>query len=152
MNRIKVVGVIGSEDSRKTGDKIAEELGKILAQRGFALVCGGRRGIMQAASKGVVEAGGLSIGILPENRKDAANPYIKLAIPSGIGFARNHIIVHTADVLVAIEGHYGTLSEIASALNLGKIVIGLYCNWHIEGMIYAKTPLEAADMAEKMIK
>jgi uncharacterized protein (TIGR00725 family) len=146
-----LIGVIGSQKATEKAKKIAYEVGKLIALNNFVLVCGGLEGVMEAASKGAFEHGGLTVGILPDKNKQNANPYIKIPIASGIGYARNFCIVQSAECLIAIEGSFGTLNEISAALNLQKVVIGLECSWNIEGMKFAQTPQEAIELAKKFI-
>ncbi len=119
-----IIGVIGAGSATAAGMAKAREVGRLLAERGAVLVCGGLGGIMQAAAQGGVhDAGGEVIGILPGADAGAANPHVSLPIVTAMGQARNVIIVQTAQALIAIEGEYGTLSEIAVALKLGKPVV-----------------------------
>ncbi len=120
-----IIGVIGGNSVDNQTYELAYQLGKAIAKEGWIIVCGGLRGVMEAVSKGAFENGGLTVGILPGNNKNTANPWIKIPIPTGIGVARNYIIVYTADIIVAINGRYGTLNEITAAFNAGKKVIGL---------------------------
>lgn len=110
------------------------------------MVCGGLSGIMEAASRGAVQEGGTTIGILPGSDKKEANQHITLPIPTGLGVARNVLVVRTADVLVALPGGPGTLSEIALALNVGKPVVDLG-EWKIEGTRAASSAEEAVSLA-----
>ena len=126
-----IIGVIGGGDVSKEVGELAKDVGRRIAESGAVLVCGGRGGVMEMTCKGAKEAGGLTVGILPTADPDDANPYVDVRIPTGMGFARNAIIAVASDVLVAIGGRYGTLSEIAHALNLGKRVIGLR-TWGLE--------------------
>ncbi len=120
-----IIGVIGGSQSDQENLEIAYRLGKLIAQNGWFLICGGLTGIMEYACKGAYEEDGITIGILPGGDKSSANPYVKIPIATGIGLARNFIIINTADVLVAIDGRYGTLNEISAALNLSKKVIAI---------------------------
>jgi uncharacterized protein (TIGR00725 family) len=117
-------------------------VGRLVAGRGAVLVSGGLGGVMEAACRGAREAGGTTVGILPGSDRAAANPYVDVAVPTGLGEARNALVVRAADVLIAVGGGYGTLSEIALALKAGKRVIGLG-TWEIEGVDGAADP-EAA--------
>ncbi len=119
------IGVIGQRTCTEEAFFTAKEVGRLIAESGSVLVCGGMGGIMEAAAKGAFDAGGLTIGILPGFLREEANPYIKIAIPTGLGLARNMLVVRASDVLIAITGGYGTLSEIAFALASDKTVIGL---------------------------
>jgi uncharacterized protein (TIGR00725 family) len=117
-------------------------VGRELAARGAVVVCGGLGGVMEAACRGAKEGGGVTVGILPGTDRAAANSFVDVAIPSGLGEARNALVVRAADALVAVGGGYGTLSEIALALKAGKRVVGLD-SWDIEGVVAAPDP-EAA--------
>jgi uncharacterized protein (TIGR00725 family) len=131
-----------------TGDELAaaESVGRELARAGAVLVCGGLGGAMEAASRGAHEARGVAVGILPGTDRSAANPYLDVAIPTGLGEARNALVVRAADALVAVGGGYGTLSEIALALKAGKPVVGLG-TWEIDGVVTAETPEQAVAAA-----
>jgi hypothetical protein len=103
----------------------AEELGRLLAEAGAVVVCGGRGGVMEAVCRGARSAGGLTLGILPGSDRREANPYVEVAVPTGLGEARNALVVRSADVVVAVAGGYGTLSEIAFALRDGTPMVGI---------------------------
>jgi uncharacterized protein (TIGR00725 family) len=133
------VAVIGPGDEPSVA---AAEVGRLLAERGAVVVCGGRGGAMEAACRGAKKAGGLTVGILPGSDRSEANPYVDVVLPTGLGEARNALVVGAADVVIAIGGGYGTLSEIALALKARKRVIGLG-TWEIEGVTAAESP-EAA--------
>jgi uncharacterized protein (TIGR00725 family) len=117
-------------------------VGRDLAARGAVLVCGGLGGVMEAACRGAKEAGGLTVGILPGTDRVAANAFVEVAIPSGLGEARNALVVRAVDALIAVGGGYGTLSEIALALKAGKRVVGLD-SWDIDGVVAAADPAAA---------
>lgn len=143
----KIIGVIGGSVCSKEIEKIAFEVGERIAKNGAILVCGGLGGVMKAAAKGAKSAGGTTIGILPTQTKKDANPYIDIPIVTGMSIARNVIVVRSSDAVIAIDGRYGTLSEIAIALNLGIPVIGLK-TWDIKAPIkIAKTPEQAVELA-----
>ncbi|HEX3019386.1 MAG TPA: TIGR00725 family protein [Chitinispirillaceae bacterium] len=131
-NQRPVIGVIGAAETSDEQYQLAFELGGHIANRGAVLVCGGLGGIMEACSKGAAENGGTVIGILPGDKKKDANPYINIAIPTGMGISRNVLVVHTADVIIAFPGALGTLSEIALALATGKTVIYLPGAWDLK--------------------
>ena len=120
----------------------AAEVGRLVAERGAVLVCGGLGGVMEGACRGAKEAGGLTVGILPGADRADANPFVDVVLPTGLGEARNALVVGAADVAIAIGRGYGTLSEVALALKAGKRVIGLD-TWEIEGVTVAEGP-EAA--------
>lgn len=147
MSRNKTaLAVIGAGSTDAHTRELAEEVGRLIAEHGAMLVCGGLGGVMEAAAKGAKSAGGTTVGILPQPYRHDANPYIDVPVATGFGEGRNVFIVRTADALIAIGGEYGTLSEIAIALKTGKAVIGLN-TWDIKGIQKAATPEEAVAMA-----
>ncbi len=146
MKKRKIIGVIGAGDADESMLKSAETVGKLIAGRGALLVCGGLGGVMESAARGAKSEGGTTVGILPQDDDTGANPYIDVPIATGFGQGRNVIIVRTADALIAIGGEYGTLSEIAFALKMGKPVIGLN-TWEIKGVIKAENGADAVDKA-----
>ena len=119
------VAVIGGARASEAECKAAERLGSELAAAGAVVICGGHGGVMEAVSKGANRAGGLTVGILPGSDAKAANPWITLPLPSGMGEARNALVVRTAEVVVAIGGEWGTLSEIALARKMNVSVVSL---------------------------
>ncbi len=122
---MKLIGVLGGQEPEEKFLTVAEEVGYRIAQGGAAVICGGLSGVMEAACKGAKRGGGLSIGVLPSIRKRDANPYVDIVIASGMSTARNVIIVRSADALIAIDGSYGTLSEISHAFEQRKPVVAL---------------------------
>ena len=152
MSHRPIIGVIGGHECTPEVAKQAETVGRLIAAQGAILVCGGLDGVMEAVSRGAKQAGGTTIGILPGNDPQEANPYIDIPIVTGIGYARNTVIVRTAQVLIAIRGSYGTLSEIAFALMEGKTVISLG-SWEVDkGIIKASSPEEAVSLAVSLIR
>lgn len=147
MARKIIIGVIGASRPSTQGLALAESVGREIARQGAVLVCGGLGGVMTAAAKGCAEAGGEVLGILPGADKSEANPYVTIAVPTNMGHARNVIIAHTADVLIAVEGEYGTISEAAIGLKLGKRVVGLPGAPDIDGMLVADTAEDAVAIA-----
>jgi uncharacterized protein (TIGR00725 family) len=150
----KIVGVIGSSNAEPELLKLAEEVGAEIARNGAAVVCGGLSGVMEAVCRGARREGGLTIGIIPSDDKRDANQYIQIPIVTGMGMGRNVMLVKTADVLIAVGGEFGTLSEIAHALNIGKKVIGLR-TWKLEkahtrnipNLVEVDTPKKAVALA-----
>jgi uncharacterized protein (TIGR00725 family) len=141
------VAVIGAGEGPPDLLARAEAVGRGLAQRGAIVVCGGLGGVMAAACRGAREAGGLTIGLLPGDDRAAANPWVAVAIPTGLGELRNGLVVRAADAVVAVGGAFGTLSEIALALKRGTPVIGLG-TWELDAPILrAADPEEAAALA-----
>jgi uncharacterized protein (TIGR00725 family) len=126
-----VIGVIGGARVAQESLDLAHEVGALIAQRDALLVCGGLGGVMEAAAKGAAENGGTVVGILPSESRQDANPYVTIAIPTGMGISRNMLVVRAADAIIAFPGSYGTLSEIALALNLGKTVVYLPGAWDL---------------------
>ena len=119
------IGVMGPGTCTEDAAQLAEEVGQLIAEAGAILVCGGRGGVMEAASKGASKTGGIVVGILPSNDASTANSHVTIPIVTGMGNARNAINVLTSQCLIAIDGGPGTLSEIALALKSGTPVIGL---------------------------
>ncbi len=138
------IAVIGGHKAAPKYLKIAESLGRLIAENNWVLVCGGREGVMEAACKGAKAAGGTTVGILPSLNGEDANPYVDIKIPTGIGYARNFLVARSAQVVIAISGSHGTLSEIAMALSDERYVIGIG-SWKIKGMIQAKSASEAIE-------
>jgi uncharacterized protein (TIGR00725 family) len=128
-----LVSVVGGNECDPKNEELAGQIGRIIAEEGAVLVCGGRGGTMEAACRGAKEAGGLTVGILPGENSDDANRFVDIAITSGMGYSRNALVAGTADLVIAFPGKYGTLSEIAFALNSGKEVYGLG-TWDIAGV------------------
>lgn len=147
MKRKKIIGLIGGSVCTKDIEEAAERVGKGIAERGGILICGGLGGVMEAGCRGAKEAGGMTIGILPGMNPNDANKYVDIPIPTGIGYARNIIIVNASDSVIAVNGKFGTLSEIAFCLQFGVPVIGLF-SWEIDpSIIIANTPEQAVDIA-----
>jgi len=151
MKKRPVIAVIGGKKEAKAVLKEAEEAGRLIAEGGAILVTGGLNGVMEAASKGAHLAGGLTAGILPRDNKQNANKFIDIPIATGLGIGRNIIIARTTDALIAIGGGYGTLSEIAFGLQLGKPVIGIR-SWDIKGVIPAYDADDAVAKAFEALK
>ena len=147
----KTIGVIGGRRVDKTLLNEAEKVGRLIAQKEIVLVCGGLSGVMEAVSRGARSAGGVTVGILPQEHKRDANEYIDIPIITGLGIGRNVIIARTADVLISIGGEYGTLTEIAFALQMGKPVIGIR-TWDIKGVIPAQDADDAVAKAFKILE
>lgn len=153
INKKIFIAVIGGSQCSKEEARLAEEVGGELARQEAILVCGGLGGIMEAACKGASAVGGMTIGILPGENRLSANPYVQIAIATGIGYARNVAVVKSSQAVIAIGGNFGTLSEIAHALQGGIPVIGLN-TWALSknskpdsSIILAQTPVEAVNIA-----
>ena len=144
--RISVVGA--GRCSNKIYDT-AFEMGKLLAKHGFVVVCGGLFGVMEAVAKGAAEEGGESIGILPTRNIKDANQYITWPIATGLGEMRNLLVVLNGELTVAIGGEYGTLSEIALALKIGKKVIAIDSWANIPGVLTVASPQKAMEIILK---
>ena len=136
--------MVGAGDAAGDELVLAEEVGRLLGARNAVVVCGGLGGVMEAACRGARDSGGSTLGILPGLDRADANPYVEVAVPTGLGEARNALVVRAADALVAIGGGHGTLSEIALALKAGKRVVGLR-TWEIEGVERAASPEQAVE-------
>jgi uncharacterized protein (TIGR00725 family) len=137
------VGVIGPREASAAQLLAAENIGRGLASMGFAVICGGRQGVMEAACRGAAETGGVSIGLLPDADPAFANPYASIIIATGIGEARNALIARAAFCLVVIGDSFGTLSEVALGRQFGKRVIGLEGAARVDGVIHVASEAEA---------
>jgi hypothetical protein len=146
------LAVIGGSDISPETAALAREVGREVGARGAVLLCGGLGGVMAAAAQGAQEAGGVSLGILPEGDRRRANPFLTYAIATNLGHARNVVIAHSADALIAVGGSHGTISEAAIALKLGKPVIALNVTWDLPGLQRAATPAAAVVLAWEAVK
>ncbi|EKE79016.1 TIGR00725 family protein [Oceanibaculum indicum] len=141
------VAVIGPRDAKPEEAVIAEALGKGIGTLGLQLLCGGKNGVMEAVCKGCLEAGGLPIGLVPDEEWSAANPYVAIPLATGIGPARNAIIARAAEVLIAVGGGYGTLSEMAYGLHFDRLVLTLGDAPSVPGAVACVSVEEALDRA-----
>ena len=153
INKKKFIAVIGGGACSKEEAELAEAVGRKLAKQGAILVCGGLSGVMEAACKGASAEGGITIGILPGDSRQSANPHVQIPIVTGMGYARNAVVVKSAQAVIAIGGSYGTLSEISHALQNDIPVIGLN-TWALSrnnqpdnSIIPVQNPTEAVDKA-----
>lgn len=149
----RYIAVIGGSDPEPEEARLAEEVGRELARRGAVLICGGLSGVMEAACKGASAENGLTIGILPGDSRNAANRYVQVPIVTGLGEARNVVVVKSAEAAIAIGGGYGTLSEIGHAMRAGMPVVGLN-TWSLSRngradswIILASDPIDAVNKA-----
>jgi uncharacterized protein (TIGR00725 family) len=146
------IAVIGGSQCSNEDALLAEHVGAELARRGIVLVCGGLGGVMEAACKGASSESGLTIGILPGNYRGDSNQYVQIPIVTGLGYARNSIVVQSAQAVIAIDGQYGTLSEIAYAVQYGIPVIGLN-TWSLcKGEKFEDTIIVANDATDAVGK
>jgi len=150
------VAVCGPGEASPEVASQAEEVGRLLARAGAVWVCGGLGGALEAAARGAAAEGGIVIGILPGTRRDEANPHVTLSIPTGMGEMRNTLIVRAADALIAVDGEFGTLSEVAFALKTGVPVVGLG-TWElvkgsrpVEAFARVDSPKEAVEEALRL--
>ncbi len=148
--RKKIVAVIGGHECDTKVEGIAYKLGKKLSKVVDLIVCGGLGGVMEAVCKGFKIGGGLTIGILPGYDKDEANAYIDIILPTGLGLARNVLVVKSADLVIALPGKAGTLSEVAYCLQFGIPVISLN-SWDISGVIKEERVDGAVILAKKIL-
>ena len=144
------IAVIGAGDAPAEVRALAVEVGREIAAHGAVLVCGGLGGVMEAAAQGAREAGGRTIGILPGYNRQSANRYIEFAIATGMGEARNAIVIGSADAVVALAGEGGTLAEIGFALKLKRPVVALGAWNEIAGLHRADTAVAAVTLALKL--
>ena len=147
-----MIAVIGAGNCNKKISRLAEEVGRKLALKGYTIVCGGLGGVMEAVCKGAKMKGERTVGVLPGIDPAEANPYVDIAIATGMGIGRNIIIIHSAEVVLAIDGVYGTLSELAFALQLNKQIVGLE-TWDIsDKIIMAINASDAVDKIAELIE
>jgi len=146
-NKIRI-GVIGGASPDPKYRQIAYEVGQRIGEKGAILVCGGLGGVMEAAARGAKKGGGITVGILPGTSHKDANAYIDFPLATGMGYTRNSLVAMNADVLIAVDGQFGTLTEIAYGNIYGKKVIGIG-TWDIQGVKNAETAKEAIDLALK---
>lgn len=150
-NQKITISVIGGHDIDRKVEHVAHKIGIIVAKVGAILVCGGLYGVMEAAAKGAKEAGGTTIGILPGKDKEDANAHIDIALPSGMGYARNAMVACSADIIVALAGSHGTSSEISYGLVYKRPIIDLG-GWNRDGMIKVKDVQEAEAKIRELIE
>jgi uncharacterized protein (TIGR00725 family) len=145
-----VVAVIGRGDCSDVEEAVAEEVGGRLAEWGAVLICGGLGGVMKAACRGARGKGGFTVGILPGNDRHSANEWVSLPIAAGTGQARNLAVVRSADAVIAVGGAFGTLSEIAFALDAGIPVVGIG-SWRLARNGAESSPVIEAASAEEAV-
>ncbi len=155
MSRKICISVIGSGNSDGTLNpqiaKIANDVGREIAKKGAVLICGGLGGIMTEAAKGAKEESGLTVGIIPDDDPDSANPFIDISIPTGLGFARNVLVAYSGDVVIAVGGRLGTLSEISYAVIKKKPVIGIH-TWDLSQLSNEMNPDDKKFYSDSVIK
>jgi len=149
--RKRVVSVIGGHSCTDEVEQIAQELGKKLAKVVEILISGGLSGTMKAVCQGFKQGGGVTIGIIPSYDKKDANEFVDIVIPTGLGLARNVLVAQAGDIVVALPGEYGTLSEIAYCLQFGKPIISLG-SWDMPGVIKVKTVEEAVNKIKELLR
>lgn len=142
-----LVAVCGAGACDREEAALARETGRLLAERGAVLLCGGLGGVMAEAARGAGEVGGLTVGFLPGDRAGEANPFIDLPLATGLGHARNAVLVRAAEAVIALPGGPGTLSEVALGLKMGRPVVGLKAWREVPGVTYALSPAEAVERA-----
>jgi uncharacterized protein (TIGR00725 family) len=152
MKRQQVVAVIGAGDAPRAVCKLAFEVGREIARRGAVLLNGGRRGVMESSAAGARKDGGHTIGIIPGYDRREANTHVEFVIATGIGEARNAVIVASADAVIALAGEGGTLAEIGFAKKFGKPIVALDSWPEIDGLSRANTPADAVALALKLAK
>lgn len=150
-----LIAVVGARDASPQALQAAEAVGREIAARGHTVICGGLTGVMEAACRGARAEGGHTIGLLPGRDRADANPYVEFVIPTGLNVARNAVVALAADAMIAIGGAYGTLSEIAFALQYGRPVIGLGTWTFDDGsgrgdVVRVDAPLDAVEAAVAM--
>ena len=150
------IAVIGRGEHEEPACTHAEAIGRALAERGAVVVCGGLGGVMEAVARGARAAGGTTVGLLPGHERAEGNDHLDVAIATGLGPMRNMLVVTAADAVIAVSGEFGTLSELAYALRIGKPVVGLD-TWEptkggrvTEAVQVVGTPQEAAELAFRL--
>jgi uncharacterized protein (TIGR00725 family) len=152
IERKPVIAIVGAGKCSKKLRDNAATVARHVAKNGGVVVCGGLGGVMEGAARGAWEGGGISIGILPGDDRSDANKFVSFAIPTGFGEARNMMVIRAADAVVAFPGKYGTLSEMAFALKLGKPLISIAA-WRLgEEIIHMDDPTEAAEKAMELAR
>jgi len=151
MEKPHYIGVIGAGTCLDSTYELARNLGSEIGKRGWTLICGGLGGVMEGAARGCLEAGGLTVGLLPGLTRQSANPFIQVPIATGLGEGRNLLVVRASDLLVSIAGGYGTLSEIAMALKTKKPVIGLETWKEITGIRHVTDYQEAIKLITQLL-
>lgn len=152
MTNKKQIAVIGAGFCEASDYSMAREVGALLAKNNYRVVCGGLGGVMEAACRGAVEKGGETVGILPGDSVSEANQYVQTAIASGMGTARNSMIIRSAEAVIAIAGQFGTLSEIAFALQMGKPLISIN-SWQVSPeIIQVRSAVEAVEKVVDILK
>ncbi len=147
MERKKIIGLIGGGECSPEIEEAARAVGRGIAEMGGILICGGLGGVMEAGARGAKEAGGMTIGVIPGTNPNDANQYIDIPIVTSVGYARNIIIVNSSDSVIAVDGKFGTLSEIAFCLQFGVPIISIF-SWEIDpSIITASTPEKAVELA-----
>ncbi|MBN2416606.1 TIGR00725 family protein [bacterium] len=143
MDRIYQIGIVGGREADPGILRLAEEAGRLIARRGALLICGGMGGVMEAACRGAKSEGGTTVGILPTADRGDANPWVDVAIVTDLGVARNAVIIHSCDAVIAVGGRYGTLSEMAFARQLGKPLVSLG-SWRFDASVTTAAGAEEA--------
>jgi uncharacterized protein (TIGR00725 family) len=147
MKTMQLISVIGAAQCSRSEALFAEEAGRLMAIAGLGIVCGGRGGVMEAVCRGAWDKGGFTLGILPSTDMQSANPFLTVALPTGLREARNVLVVLAGAIVLAIGGGYGTLSEIAHALKQGKQVIG-YNTWSGHNEHISDLPIHRVESPE----
>lgn len=145
------VSVVGARDTSGEVARLAHDIGVLLAKMELIVVCGGLDGVMKAVCKGAKKAGGTTIGILPGKAKKDANPYVDIALPTSIGFARNAIVACSADIIIALPGSHGTSSEISYGLIFNRPVLDLG-DWNVPGTIKVKDLKEVETKLKELVR
>ncbi|MFH1846994.1 MAG: TIGR00725 family protein [Candidatus Omnitrophota bacterium] len=151
MSRKYMVSVIGGHECDEKTAHLAEKVGNVIAEQGAVLVCGGLGGVMESVCKGAKASGGFTVGIIPGDDKSKANEFVDIVITSDMGYSRNTLVAGTPDMVVALSGAYGTLSEISFALISGKDVYG-FGTWDIPDVKKLNAPEELREIIKNNIK
>ena len=150
MRPVRLISIIGGSECSPEEAAFAEAVGRLIGSAGYGVVCGGRGGVMEAVCRGVRAVDGFSLGILPSADREGANPHLSLALPTGLGEARNVLVVLAGEAVLAIGGGFGTLSEIAHALRIGKSVVG-FQTWEARTPEVAELPILRVESPEQAV-
>ena len=150
MRRPIHIAVVGTGEDAPELVELARSVGREVARSGAVVVCGGLGGVMAGACRGAAEAAGRTVAILPGSDPSAANPWAEVVVATGLGHARNVLVVQSADAVVALPGSFGTLSEVALALKTGRPVVGLGAWGEFPDVVLAQTPREAVEQALRL--
>ncbi len=148
---MRQIAVVGASQCDGEIYSIAERIGELIAEKGWVVINGGLGGVMEASARGARKKGGIVVGIIPQSERIYANPYCSVVIATNMGHARNMIIIHSSDAVIAVDGEYGTISEMAIALKEGKPLVAIRPPVKLKGMEIVDRPEEAIEVLSRLI-